>query len=1092
MPEPEMTYDEHDALEALAAEFMERYRCGEQPSVAEYAVQHPELADEIRDLFPTIATMERLKVQKAKASSGRASLGGVHLERLGDFRIIREIGRGGMGIVFEAEQESLGRHVAVKVLPKQTLLDAKHLQRFRREATTAAGLHHTNIVPVFGVGQQDGFHYYVMQYIHGVGLDRILTRMEHRDRAEPSEDLTSVALRLLAEPESRSTGMPHIGTSPALDRPTPTASAFRTTQPIGSPGPTEVGPSPAAAPAAPPQPTPASVVVRSGNYWASVAQLGVQVADALHYAHAKGTLHRDIKPANLILDAQGVVWVADFGLAKVLEQEPVSRTGEVVGTLSYLAPEQLRGQTDHRSDLYALGLTLYELLTWRPAFHDSDRTRLLQRIATEDPPRPRQLRPEIPQDLETIVLKASAREPERRYQSAGELAADLQCFLDDRPIQARRVTVVERGWRWCRRNRAVASLSALAVTLLFLVALVTSIGYARTRTALAGERTQRQRAETATDLAAKVLDRLYERFAPQEGESATATTGQVDDAEQSAAPILSEGTAAVLEDMLAFYDRLAEQGGSDSGYREKVALANRRVGDIRQHLGQFEPAAAAYQRALDIYQQLDRSVAHPSLVPEIAKVSNQLGSVYRQARQFQLGRESHQRALQLLQQALETSPSSPSLNYELAHTWYLLARCERADRPLRGPPGFDGPPAGPHYEGFYEDSGPHPPQGKPNFQQGRPGDSPGPLGPHPRRPPGKQPVDDDEPPWGPPEHRPPPRKKPAGDDEPPWGPPEDRPPLGMPLARIDATESAERGPEDPAAPLYRQVSDGPDKNLQNAIGVLTRLDSAAAPPEHQLLLVRCYRELAVGSLPVNAYRAVEAAVRADRILQLLVATHPDNSKYERELQRIHGFLTVRMPWLSEHEYGRIGQALEDALVAPSPAEDTRHPPFDQIATRAHLQHLLGILQQRLGQSAAAEKNLREAVSRQSDLGQRQPPDATQSFWLARFQFTLAVQLVERGRWQEARELLEASGKEFEQRLTVDAKLAFVHANLYAVYATLADALSATGEYQAAIDADRHAADHRQYLPQGAPPAPTDRLHAPPPRPGQKPKPQPDD
>lgn len=159
MPEPEMTYDEHAALEALAAEFMERYRCGEQPSVAEYAAQHPELADEIRDLFPTIATMERLKVQKAKASSGRASLGGVHLERLGDFRIIREIGRGGMGIVFEAEQESLGRHVAVKVLPKQTLLDAKHLQRFRREASTAAGLHHTNIVPVFGVGQDAGYHH---------------------------------------------------------------------------------------------------------------------------------------------------------------------------------------------------------------------------------------------------------------------------------------------------------------------------------------------------------------------------------------------------------------------------------------------------------------------------------------------------------------------------------------------------------------------------------------------------------------------------------------------------------------------------------------------------------------------------------------------------------------------------------------------------------------------------------------------------------------------------------------------------------------------------------------------------------------------
>src|SRR3972149_8245600 len=167
--------DEHrDPLEALAADFIERQRGGEHPSISEYAAGHAELAAEIQELVPTIAAMEQLKAHREGSESGRASLGAVRLERLGDFRILGEIGRGGMGIVYEAFQESLGRHVAVKVLPRQSLLDPKQLQRFEREAQTAARLPHTNIVPLFGVGEQEGFHYLVMQLIRGVSLDAVL------------------------------------------------------------------------------------------------------------------------------------------------------------------------------------------------------------------------------------------------------------------------------------------------------------------------------------------------------------------------------------------------------------------------------------------------------------------------------------------------------------------------------------------------------------------------------------------------------------------------------------------------------------------------------------------------------------------------------------------------------------------------------------------------------------------------------------------------------------------------------------------------------------------------------------------------------
>jgi hypothetical protein len=183
---------DRDPFEMLAAEYTDRLRQGQHPSIEDYATQHPALAEEIRELFPTIALTERFKASKERSSDGRATLGAAQIERLGDFRIIREIGRGGMGIVFEAEQESLRRRVAVKVLPRQALLDEKHLKRFQREARIAANLHHTHIVEVFGVGEQEGFHYYVMQYIHGVGLDTVVpelnaSRKARRHRLESLE-----------------------------------------------------------------------------------------------------------------------------------------------------------------------------------------------------------------------------------------------------------------------------------------------------------------------------------------------------------------------------------------------------------------------------------------------------------------------------------------------------------------------------------------------------------------------------------------------------------------------------------------------------------------------------------------------------------------------------------------------------------------------------------------------------------------------------------------------------------------------------------------------------------------------------------------
>ncbi len=501
---------ERNPVETLAEEFLARFRRGERPSLSEYIDKHPELADEIRDVFPALVMLEDVRpVHKADACGGTAPpAASPPLERLGDYRILREVGRGGMGIVYEAEQESLGRYVALKVLPRHALLDPRQLQRFQREARAAARLHHTNIVPVFGVGEKDGLHYYVMQFIHGQGLDQVLAVLRQLRRHAPAApagrtadvesasgpaaarsvemcrvaDFASVAAvansllsgvfasaseeAALAPTVKRAAGIP-ADDSPSfsLDFGIQETDIFpRASVPTAS-RPEAVSSSEVHLPGEPGQ----QALSDSGRpYWRSVARIGIQVAEALAYAHAQGVLHRDIKPSNLLLDTQGVVWVTDFGLAKSADSEDLTQTGDVVGTLRYMAPERFQGCADARSDVYALGLTLYELLTLRPAFDECERHKLLRHMLSSVPPPPRKLNPAVPRDLETIVLKAMAANPAHRYPNADEMAADLRRFMDDKPILARPVSDIEKLWRWCRRNPIPAVLTALLLLSLVL------------------------------------------------------------------------------------------------------------------------------------------------------------------------------------------------------------------------------------------------------------------------------------------------------------------------------------------------------------------------------------------------------------------------------------------------------------------------------------------------------------------------------------------------------------------------------------------------------------------------------------------------
>ncbi|MFP6694080.1 MAG: protein kinase [Pirellulales bacterium] len=690
---------ERDPIDLLAEEYIERVRRGESPSVAEYTTKHPEWAEAIKELFPTIAAIERTKSDGGSQRTDEpARLRSAMPEKMGDFLIVREIGRGGMGVVFEAEQTSLGRRVALKVFPQHAHLDTGRFARFEREAQTAAQLHHTNIVPVFGVGEYEGLHYYVMQYIHGVGLEQVIAQLAQTGKmdgetqtvtADTRSNHTGAAANFAyalvsgsyVDDEKRTVefNSSAVGSKPQppMNQPSrvpPTAAeAMASDHDLVAAALGDVRPrlDHASKPGAP--------------FWKSIAELGVQLGSALHYAHGQGTLHRDIKPANVILDYAGTAWLTDFGLAKAVEQDDFTTTGKVLGTLRYMSPEQLQGKAEPRSDIYSLGLTLYELATLQPAFGDESPKSLVEAMSRSEPTRPRKINPELPADLETIILKAIRQSPAERYSTANELVEDLQNFLGNQPIKARRSSAAERLWKWSRRNPAVAALSVLAVGLLALTSIVASAGYFQAvrhsenlQTALDGQTTQRERAEANSELALNVLDRIYEQFAPRRFDRSSELTVEAadgDDITVAVQPALSKDTAAVLEGLLKFYDQLADQEGPSETLRRKSASANRRVGDIRSRMRQTEKAESAYRRALNLYEHLaEKSPADVGLQIDIARVHKSLGSLHRSAKKMTDADDSFSKALSVLQNAVNSDQRSPEVRYELASTYYLFGR----------------------------------------------------------------------------------------------------------------------------------------------------------------------------------------------------------------------------------------------------------------------------------------------------------------------------------------------------------------------------------------------------------------------------------
>jgi serine/threonine protein kinase len=665
-------------------DYLAELEAGRSPDRQMFESRYPELAGQLDDCLIGLEFIQRaasgfVGTEPHAVPSATADIrpGTV----VGDFRVVRLIGRGGMGVVYEAEQQSLNRRVALKVLPHAAALDPVQLQRFKNEAQAAAHLHHQNIVPVHAVGCEAGVYYYAMQFIEGQTLAGIIHELKQLTGGAPAGPPTALAPTLLThEFFSRETPLPPSGLT--RDESEPSAAkadgAGANDSETANVPYAEFAPSEQAS-AASSSPRTGESSTGTPSFFRTVAQLGAQAAEALEHAHNVGIVHRDIKPANLLVDVRGNLWITDFGLAHVQGDTQLTMTGDVVGTLRYMSPEQAlakRGLLDERTDIYSLGATLYELLTLAPAFDGSDRQELLHQIAFEEPKPPRRLNRAVPVDLETILLKALAKEPSGRYATAQEMADDLRRFLSDEPVVARRPTFLQRTAKWCRRHRAVVGTAVLVGILVGVVGLMGATAvfwYGQGQTEV-----QRRIALEKLELAERAVDDMYIRAQPLfEKEPATDPTQK-----------------NLLEKALHFYERFALEPGTEQKMRFKRARALNRIGEIQLMRGRNadteldrrrwnDEAERAARRAAE---QLGRLVSEfPDQIVyqrEFAK-SHVTRAHALQATCVEQCEQSYRVAIESFEQVVARCPEVGEYRFELAKSCYELSTVLMASNPPR-------------------------------------------------------------------------------------------------------------------------------------------------------------------------------------------------------------------------------------------------------------------------------------------------------------------------------------------------------------------------------------------------------------------------
>ena len=605
---PDSPANDDPRLLAAVQEYTAALEAGRRPNRLEFISRHPEIAQELAACLDGLAFVHSAAAQ-VQGEVGAAAHNAAGDEPftgrpLGDFRLVREIGRGGMGVVYEAVQLSLGRRVAVKVLPLAAAFDPKHLQRFRNEAQAAAQLHHTNIVPVYAVGCERGVHYYAMQLIQGQSLTDVIGQLRGKmgRAADPgaagSRDATATMVRPVESPDEN-------GEERNSDNFGPLTSGVRLRDSTHA--------------------AQNLTTLRSSKrsaYFRAVARLGLQAAEALEYAHQMGVVHRDIKPANLLLDVRGNLWITDFGLAQLYAESGLTQTGDLLGTLRYMSPEQASGRAvvlDQRTDIYSLGVTLYEMLTLERALPGQTRQQLLYEVGSVDPKSPRSIDKSIPPELEIILSKAISKEASDRYPTARALADDLQRFLRDEPILARPPSIWDKAIKWTRRHKPVA-VSVVVVLVLAALGLLTStllIAHQQALTKAAYQR-ERERAIEANAQRAR-----FERSFNQARDAVDFFTRVAAD-EMANNPQFTDVRREMLQQALVYYQSFLDERKDDPSIGAELAAARSKVSAILTELSAFDEFIWANLRSALLWQP---SIAGElQLSPEQAEHVEQLNA----------------------------------------------------------------------------------------------------------------------------------------------------------------------------------------------------------------------------------------------------------------------------------------------------------------------------------------------------------------------------------------------------------------------------------------------------------------------------------